>query len=192
MEATELAFNTNVFGPQRMLRAVLPAMREAKSGLIFNISSQLGRLVIPASGHYSSTKFALEALSEAMAYELVTHGVDVCIIQPGGYPTNMWKNRNGYTLALRDRLEPSRREGYPQLTASMGAENGSGRTTDPMDVPNAIAQIISMPSGTRPLRKAVHPTRRPHEAVNEVCAQVQVAWLGQSGYGPRIKAVHNV
>lgn len=64
MEATKLAFDTNVFGVQRMLRAVLPAMRAADEGQIFNISSQIGRLVVPGAGHYCSTKFSLESLSE--------------------------------------------------------------------------------------------------------------------------------
>ncbi|MDN8960715.1 SDR family NAD(P)-dependent oxidoreductase, partial [Staphylococcus aureus] len=64
MEATKLIFDTNVFGAQRVARAALPAMRKAKRGLIVNISSQLGRVIVPNGGHYSATKFALEALSE--------------------------------------------------------------------------------------------------------------------------------
>jgi len=87
MEATQLIFDTNVFGPHRMSKAVLPSMRAAKSGYIFNVSSQLGRIVIPGFGQYSPTKFALEAMSEQMAYEVASHGIDVTIIQPGGYPT---------------------------------------------------------------------------------------------------------
>jgi NAD(P)-dependent dehydrogenase (short-subunit alcohol dehydrogenase family) len=71
MDATRLMFDTNVYGCHRMARAVLPAMRKAKRGQIFNISSQLGRVIVPGGGHYSATKFALEALSEQMAYELV-------------------------------------------------------------------------------------------------------------------------
>ncbi|MFP3507785.1 SDR family NAD(P)-dependent oxidoreductase, partial [Burkholderia sp. SIMBA_062] len=84
-------------------RAALPAMRKAKRGLIVNISSQLGRVIVPNGGHYSATKFALEALSEQMAYELVPHGIDVTIIEPGGYPTDVWRNRNRYTGALKAR-----------------------------------------------------------------------------------------
>ncbi|MEM9178524.1 MAG: SDR family NAD(P)-dependent oxidoreductase, partial [Pseudomonadota bacterium] len=77
MAATELIFDTNVFGCHRMARAALPSMRANGGGQIFNISSQLGRLIIPGFGQYSATKFALEAMSEQMAYELVPHGVDV-------------------------------------------------------------------------------------------------------------------
>ena len=84
MEATQLAFNTNVFGVQRMMRAVLPSMRAAGSGQIFNISSQIGRVIVPSAGYYCATKFALEAMSEQIAYELVPHNIDVTIIEPGG------------------------------------------------------------------------------------------------------------
>jgi len=192
MEATELIFGTNVLGAHRMARAVLPGMRARGSGLIVPISSQLGRVIVPYSGHYSPTKFALEAMSEAMAYELVPHGIEVAIIEPGGYPTEVWVNRNIYTSALKARAADIHAGGYPRVVARMGEEDGSGRSSDPMDVPRAIAQIIAMPGGTRPLRTEVHPGSKPQMKINEVTAATQVGWLGGSGYGPLIKAVHNV
>ncbi len=188
MEATQLAFETNVYGCHRTARAVLPVMRAQASGLIVQISSQLGRVIIPGSGHYSPTKFALEAMSEAMAYELVPHGIDVTIIQPGGYPTNIWRNRNTLTAALRDRTPAELLGAYPELTAGMG-EAGGGGTTDPMDVPNAIADVIRMPRGTRPLRLAVHPGNRPQLAVNEASDAAQLAMLGGSPVGPWVRDV---
>ena len=191
MEATRLMFETNVFGAQRMSRAALPAMRKRKSGLIFNISSQLGRVIIPSSGHYSPTKFALEAMSEAMAYELVPHGIEVCIIQPGGYPTKVWVNRNVYSGALAKRADAERKAAYPALVARMGAEEGGGRTADPVDVPRAITEIALMPVGKRPLRRAVHPGNKPQEVINKVSAETQVAMLGNSPFGPWVKAVHD-
>ncbi len=192
MQATQLIFDTNVYGPHRLSRAVLPAMRRQKSGLIFNVSSQLGRVIVPSAGHYSPTKFALEAMSEAMAYELVPHGVEVCVIEPGGYPTKVWVNRNKLASELKERLNFDERAAYPQLVARMGKEDGTRRTADPMDVPKAVAEIIAMPPGTRPLRKEVHPGRKPQIAINELTAKVQVEWLGQSGFGPWIKDVHNI
>lgn len=191
MDATRLIFETNVLGCHRMVRAVLPAMRAAKSGHIFAISSQLGRVIVPGAGHYSATKFALEAMSEQLAYELVPHGIEVTIIQPGGYPTQVWQNRNALTRALKDRSDPERLAAYPALTAGMGTEDGSGRTADPNDVPRAIAEILAMPAGTRPLRRAVHPGPKPQEAINRTAAEVQQAWLGSTPYGPWIKAVHD-
>lgn len=191
MEATQLTFDTNVFGPQRMIRAVLPAMRAAKSGLIINVTSQLGRVIVPAYGMYSPTKFALEALSEGLAYELVPHGIDVNVIEPGGYPTAIWSNANENSLALLERADEKHTSGYSALIAQLGNRTGGG-STDPMDVPRAMAEIIAMPAGTRPLRRAVHPGAKPQQAINTVSAEVQVGWLGESGYGPWIKAVHGV
>jgi NAD(P)-dependent dehydrogenase (short-subunit alcohol dehydrogenase family) len=191
MEATKLMFDTNVYGPHRMARAVLPGMRKAKRGLIFNISSQLGRVILPSSGHYSPTKFALEAMSEAMAYELVPHNIEVCVIQPGGYPTKVWVNRNVLAKALRDRLDADRAGAYQALVSRMGTEDGSGRNADPMDIPRAIAEIAAMPAGTRPLRRAVHPGNKPQEAINKVSAETQLALLGNSPLGPWVKAVQD-
>lgn len=191
MTAMQLAFDTNVYGVQRVMRAALPAMRQRKNGLIFNISSQLGRVIVPSGGPYSATKFALEALSEQAAYELVPHGVEVCIIQPGGYPTKVWSNRNRYNQELKGRIDAERAAAYGALVARMGTETGGGRTADPLDVPKAIAEIIALPAGRRPLRRAVHPGNRPQEAINRVSAETQLAMLGNSPLGPWVKAVHD-
>jgi NAD(P)-dependent dehydrogenase (short-subunit alcohol dehydrogenase family) len=191
MVATKLIFDTNVYGPHRMARAVLPGMRKAKRGLIFNISSQLGRVIVPSTGHYSPTKFALEAMSEAMAYELVPHNIEVCVIQPGGYPTKVWSNRNQLAKELKERLTADEAAAYPALVQRMGTEDGSGRSADPMDVPRAIAEIAAMAAGTRPLRRAVHPGSKPQEAINKVSAETQVNWLGGSPFRPWVKAAHD-
>ncbi len=192
MEATKLLFDTNVYGPHRLVRAVLPAMRAAGSGHIFNVTSQLGRVIVPAYGQYSPTKFALEAMSEQLAYELVPHNIDVTIIEPGGYPTEIWENANRLTLGLLERADQKHLDGYGALIEQLRSGTGGGGTTDPMDVPNAIAAIIAMPAGARPLRQAVHPGAKPQMAINKVSAEVQVGWLGESPYGPWIKAVHGV
>jgi NAD(P)-dependent dehydrogenase (short-subunit alcohol dehydrogenase family) len=189
LEATKLMFDTNVFGAQRMIRAALPAMREAGRGQIFNVTSQLGRLIIPGLGQYSPTKFALEALSEQLAYETVEKGIDVTIIQPGGYPTEIWQNAADRSAALKTRSRDSLIEAYPQLTAGMGEASNGGGNTDPMDVPRAIAEIIAMPAGQRPLRKPVHPAAKPQIPINKVSAEQQLAMLGGSGYGPWLRAV---
>lgn len=186
--ATRLIFETNTFGPHRMARAVLPAMRAAGSGLIVQISSQLGRVIVPGLGHYSPVKFALEAMSEAMAYELVPHGIDVTIIQPGGYPTQIWDNASALTGALLERTPAELLAAYPELIAGMGAGGGGG-TTDPMDIPDAIAQLIASPDGTRPLRLAIHPDARPQLGINEASRETQLAMLDSSPYGPWVRDV---
>ena len=189
MTATQLIFDTNVYGAQRMAQAVLPSMRANKSGYIFNVTSQLGRVIIPGFGQYSPTKFALEAMSEQMAYEVAPFGIDVTIIQPGGYPTKIWYNQNAPSAALKSRLTEDVINAYPQFTAGMGTREAGGGESDPMDIPRAIAEAIAKPQGSRPLRIALHPKARPQEAINKVSAQMQIAVLGDSPMGPIVKGV---
>ena len=189
MVATQMIFDTNVYGPQRMIRAALPSMRANGGGYIFNVTSQLGRVIIPGFGQYSPTKFALEALSEQLAYEVAPHNIDITIIQPGGYPTKIWHNQNAPSAALKARMSEDVINAYPHFTAGMGKREAGGGEADPMDIPRAIASAIAEPQGTRPLRIALHPVARPQEAVNKVSAQVQIAVLGNSSMGPIVKGV---
>ncbi|MEC8771973.1 MAG: SDR family NAD(P)-dependent oxidoreductase, partial [Pseudomonadota bacterium] len=115
MEATKLAFDTNVLGYHRLSRAVLPGMWARKQGHLFAVSSQLGRVIVPYAGHYSATKFAVEAMFEQLAYELVPHNIGVTVIEPGGYPTKVWVNRNRYSQELKARAEQEHLDGYPQI-----------------------------------------------------------------------------
>ncbi|MEM7106560.1 MAG: SDR family oxidoreductase [Bacteroidota bacterium] len=80
-------FDINVFGVQRVNRAVLPHFRSQGSGLLVHISSLLGRIAFPFYGPYNASKWALEALAENYRVELSGFGVDSCIVEPGGYPT---------------------------------------------------------------------------------------------------------
>ncbi|AMO73482.1 short-chain dehydrogenase [Sphingorhabdus sp. M41] len=188
LETMQLLFDTNVMGYQRVARAALPKMRAQKSGLIVNVSSQLGRVMIPGMGLYSSTKFAVESMSEQMAYELVPHGVDVTIVQPGGFPTKIWENGNIYTASMLERANDERKAAYQALVD--GALRNGGGSTDPMDVPRAIAEVIARTPGKRPLRLPVHPGAKPQLGINQVSAQTQVAMLGNSPYGPWVKDVN--
>ncbi len=81
-------YETNVFGLIRVTQAVLPIMREQKSGIIVNVSSIGGKMAIPLSSTYISTKFAVEGLSESIAYDLEPFGIKVVIIEPGAIKTN--------------------------------------------------------------------------------------------------------
>lgn len=81
-------FETNVFGVIRVMREVLPSMRERKSGHILNLSSIGGFRSGPSVGYYTATKFALEALSESLAKELEHLGIKVTIVEPGGFRTD--------------------------------------------------------------------------------------------------------
>lgn len=83
MEAAHQQFEVNVFGYARFMQAVLPYMREQKSGSIVNIASTLGKITIPGFGWYAASKHAVEALSEALRGEVLEFGINVVVIAPG-------------------------------------------------------------------------------------------------------------
>ncbi len=81
-------YETNVFGLIRVTQAVLPVMREQKSGIIVNVSSGAGLFGYPGGSAYVSTKFAVEGLTESISYELGQFGIKVVLIEPGFIKTN--------------------------------------------------------------------------------------------------------
>ena len=83
LDAVRRQFETNVFGLIRMCQLVLPGMREQHWGRIFNISSMGGKLTFPGGGVYHATKYAVEALSDALRFEVRGFGVSVILIEPG-------------------------------------------------------------------------------------------------------------
>jgi NADP-dependent 3-hydroxy acid dehydrogenase YdfG len=88
MDDVRRQFETNVFGLARMCQLVLPGMRAQRWGKIVNLSSMGGRLTFPGGGLYHATKYAVEALSDAMRFEVAGFGVDVILIEPGLIVTN--------------------------------------------------------------------------------------------------------
>jgi NAD(P)-dependent dehydrogenase (short-subunit alcohol dehydrogenase family) len=149
------ALDTNVVGMQRVNRAVLPAMRARKSGFLIHLSSGLGRVLIPFTGLYAATKFAVEALAETYRYELKPIGIDVSIVQPGAFPTafgSVMQAGADQSLAagygpLEHGLEKFG-EGLQQMFAMPGAP-------DPKEVTDAIIALVEAPAGTRPARVVV-------------------------------------
>src|SRR5689334_2609322 len=92
MDELKGQYETNVFGLIRTTQAVLPIMRKQKSGTIVNISSVVGKFGYQGGSAYVSTKFAVEGLSESMAYELEPFGIKVIIIEPGVINTNIFSS----------------------------------------------------------------------------------------------------
>ncbi|HET7615990.1 MAG TPA: SDR family oxidoreductase [Bacillales bacterium] len=83
-------FETNVFGLIAVTRAVLPSMRERGKGKIINMSSVSGRMALPGLGPYSASKFAVEGFSESLRLEMKAYGVDVVLVEPGSFKTDIW------------------------------------------------------------------------------------------------------
>jgi NAD(P)-dependent dehydrogenase (short-subunit alcohol dehydrogenase family) len=83
MEKVRAQFETNVFGLVRLCQLVLPAMRAARAGRIVNLSSMGGKLVFPGGGFYHATKYAVEAISDALRFEVKGFGIDVILVEPG-------------------------------------------------------------------------------------------------------------
>lgn len=100
--------DTNLYGAFRCMNAVLPQMRKRGRGIIVNVSSVAGRVAAPLNGAYAASKFALEALSEALHYELGHFGVRVHIIEPGNIDTPFPEKRRLVGAAAGDESSPYR------------------------------------------------------------------------------------
>jgi NAD(P)-dependent dehydrogenase (short-subunit alcohol dehydrogenase family) len=134
---THAMFETNVFGPMRVMRAVLPAMRARGRGTIVNVSSISTRCIGVGSGLYAATKQALEALSEALALEAGPFGVRVAIIEPGFFETPILdKVLVGLDLASDSPYAAVERRVYGIYA---GGRSGAG---DPQEVADAIEHAI--------------------------------------------------
>lgn len=90
LDKARAMFETNFFGAVRMMQAVLPSMREGRSGTVVNVTSLLGHATLGCHGFYAATKFALAAVSETVAIEAKPFGIKVAIIEPGVILTPIW------------------------------------------------------------------------------------------------------
>ena len=126
-------FDTNVYGPLRMLRAVLPRMRQRRSGTIIQISSVAGRVSGPLVGIYAASKQALEACSEALRIELAPFNIGVAIVEIGAVESAFPKNRESAGLSGYDEVTE-------RFTRRLMAARTAPATSD--EVARAIADIV--------------------------------------------------
>jgi NAD(P)-dependent dehydrogenase (short-subunit alcohol dehydrogenase family) len=131
-------FETNVFGLVRLCQLVLPGMRAAGGGRIVNVSSVAGRLTLPAAGYYHASKYAVEAISDALRFEVRPFGVHVILIEPGLIRTGF-----GDTAAQRLSQNDQAGSAYAQLTQKMHQRITSGYTSRLISTgPEAVAAVI--------------------------------------------------
>lgn len=148
-------FDVNVYGIQRVNRATIPHLREAKSGLIIYTSSLLGRMTLPFYGPYNASKFAVEALAENYRVELSQFGIENAIVEPGAFGT-------GFSTSLMPPSDQSIKQPYEKMTAimhQMGEGFGQALKTNeeqkPQRVADAIVGLIETEHGKRAFRTTV-------------------------------------
>lgn len=138
-EEIRLNFETNLFGPIEVIKAVLPQMRAQKSGLIINITSIAGYMGLPYRGVYSAAKGALELLTEAVRIETKPFGIEITTVAPGEFATNIAAGRYHVPLAPSSAY----RDTYQRTLNLINGQVGGG--DDPIKMAHAIHKIINTP-----------------------------------------------
>jgi NAD(P)-dependent dehydrogenase (short-subunit alcohol dehydrogenase family) len=133
VEEARKQFDVNFFGVLRVCRAVLPTLREQRSGYIVNIGSIAGLVAVPYQGFYSASKFALEGFSESLRHELKPFGIHVVLIEPGDHRTGLTVNR---IRTVASETNPAYRDRFSIAAARMEADEQNGPE------PDAIARLL--------------------------------------------------
>ena len=155
-EDVDKVMDVDVKGPWRTIRAVLPQMRKQGEGLIINISSVAGRFSFPFQTVYNVAKFAVEGLTEGLHFEVRPLGVDVVMIQPGAFPTDIF----GKIVTGSDATVIAGYGDLAKVPEQIGAGVGQmfeALKPNPQLVADAIVKLINTPTGKRPLRTVVDP-----------------------------------
>lgn len=134
IEEIRAQFETNFFGLIRVTQQVLPVMRKQKSGTIVNVSSVGGRIGAPILSAYHSAKFAVEGLSESMAYELAPFGIRVVLIEPGYVRTNIMNSRRIAKKALNPKS--------PYFSLMQKVNNHFQSKMENASPPEGVAKVI--------------------------------------------------
>lgn len=179
VEQFQQMYDVNVFGVQRVNRAVLPSMRRRRSGLLIHISSGAGRVVVPSMAVYCSSKFALEALADAYRFELLPFGIDSVLVEPGIYKTPIFDK-------VAEPADRARAADYDSLTFAarvrevFSVVSGAPDNPGTAEVCDALVNLIEMDTTQRPFRTVVSPAIQqllePYnsaaEALRPVVAQI--------------------
>jgi NAD(P)-dependent dehydrogenase (short-subunit alcohol dehydrogenase family) len=180
-EDMQRVFDVNVFGVQRLMRAILPHFRSQGKGTILHTSSCIGRVTTPFLGVYSASKYALESLAEGYRAELSGFGIESCIIEPGGMPT-------AFMGGMLRPSDETRNEGYGDMVHAPDASlNGyvdylkTNPNQSPQAVADAVVALLEMPHGEKPFRTVVdfmglkEPIENYNEALRQTTQQIYTA-----------------
>jgi len=183
----ENMMDVHVKGPWRLIKACLPQFRKQNEGLIVNISSGLGRFSAPFMTIYNTAKFAVEGMTEGLHYEVRPLGVDVVMLEPGAFPTELFsKSATGSDLSVLpgygdlSKVPEQIGQGMMQLFEAM--------KPNPQSIADAIIKLIETPKGKRPLRTVVDAvTGNLVETANKQVKEQYDAFLTAFGMGELLK-----
>jgi NAD(P)-dependent dehydrogenase (short-subunit alcohol dehydrogenase family) len=165
LDAVRRQFETNVFGLVRLTQLVLAKMRDQHWGKIVNVGSMGGRLSFPGAGHYHATKHALEAISDALRFELRGFGIDVILLEPGLITTEFGDTAVASMTEHQSRPAPGGEDPYATFNATVGAVT-KGAYDGPMRLlgggPDRVAKVIEKALSRRrpPTRITVTPSAK--------------------------------
>ncbi len=138
MDKVRAMFETNVFGLARMCQLVLPGMRRAGKGRIINIGSMGGRFTFPLGGYYHATKYAVEALTDALRMEVKAFGVDVALVEPGVTRSSFVEKTSDSDGMVGEPDSP-----YAAVRASVARSNNEAYTNRMMSASaESVAQVV--------------------------------------------------
>jgi NAD(P)-dependent dehydrogenase (short-subunit alcohol dehydrogenase family) len=167
-------FAVNVYGPHRLTHAVLPHMRDRGTGTIVNLSSTAGRFATPGRGVYAGSKFALEAMSDALRAEVADYGIDIAVVAPGPVATD-------FEERAAEKLENVERSGayeifYEFFEDYRTAVEGGVGTVSPEEVAESILDAAVSPDP--PARYPVGPLAQAAEYARFLPAGVRNSLYG--------------
>jgi NAD(P)-dependent dehydrogenase (short-subunit alcohol dehydrogenase family) len=166
MEDVRRQFETNVFGLVRLTQLALPGMRRQGWGKVVNVSSMGANFVFPGGGYYHATKFAVDAISDALRFEVKGFGVDVMIIQPGLIKTE-------FGNAAADSLDEADRDGgaYGAFNAAVGDATKNAYESGPLGKlgggPETVAKAIEKAITARRPKARYRVTASAHLLINQ-------------------------
>jgi NAD(P)-dependent dehydrogenase (short-subunit alcohol dehydrogenase family) len=161
MDAVRRQFETNVFGAVRLTQLVLPGMRAQRWGKVVNVSSMGGRMTLPGGGYYHATKYALEAISDALRFEVRNFGIDVILLEPGLIVTDFGHAATASLAGLDDGDQGP----YADFNAALGALM-EGAYDGPMSrlggPPERVAEALerAITRGRAPTRVTITPSAK--------------------------------